>query len=427
LNATKLSAAYLHFHDLVNFNALTIAYASLGAVEWSGKSFGDIAVVDSDVSGGFTMSGLFISGNLAFQRNTVSGRFLFGSSSSSGAFVRGNCSLAGSHVSSDVQLKDLRVDGSLRLHGLEAVSCDARDIRIGGSLGADAIRLARVLTLQKAIVGDRISILNANVGSVNLHGVDVKSKIGLTGSSMTGSVVLSEARVAKLDLDRVSVDGVLLIGNAQVSESLLLRGSKIGELVFSKFLAEYGGGFIFPPLVDLSSCQYAALRVSWKRLLEAMNSQEIFDASTYRALETSIRNRGRTDWADEVQFNGRWRATRSLPHGTKRWGQYLLEWLSGYGAAPYRLLIVALTFWTLLLLICLGASSVSASSQSGGGNVLIIALEVLVRGDRAAIFGSSSHASRALLDVGLLVRYVVLAFIGLWFAYLSGLMKYRGT
>lgn len=248
-------------------------------------------------------------------------------------------------------------------------------------------------------------------GSVDMLGADVRGVLIFDDSIIRGKLSVIHCRVSgPLSLYKAIVDGVLDLTQAS-----------LGELITAERVTADFVGFKFPPRVSLRGCRYSSFRGSWVTLLDALDSQPIYDSDSYRALEVKLRENGRNDWAETVYYHGQVKATRSLPSGIERFGREALDLLSGFGVRPFRLVVAAAVAFTVMAVILTLIHTVPCNARAiydCGKASFEQAFTILIRG------APEKSQNGILLDLALVFRAATLILFGLFVAFITGLLRY---
>lgn len=353
-------------------------------------SFGELSVVGNVVAGQLTLTHVSCRGDIALSTNSAL----------------------------DLGFTDCRSEGSARISNSHiAQSFSMTDVTIRGSLRAQSISVGHGVQWKNVRVGDKVDLLGARI------------------SGLFTTIAL---RANQVSLVHARIEASLFLDDAIIRETLDLTRATIGELVLAQDLQERGGVFKYPATLEFRDCAYSGLRVAWRDLVEALERQGRYDAPSFERVETQLRAVGRSDWADEVYYRSRRRGSRERTKRSSIVAQRLLGVAAGYGAIPMRILASAGVMFLLLLLlvssllIILGDKGFTQSPLRGKVVESIVAtLDLVIRGDGAGTLKSAngsaqSHLLRILLDLAFTLRFVFLAALGLWLAYVSGLVRYRG-
>jgi hypothetical protein len=319
---------------------------------------------------------------------------------------------------------------------VSVIDLDCENLRVGGTIDLTGLGASRIRVAGSSFDGRIVLDAVSGPTTIEMRKVVCKSLVA-QGTRITGSLRLDGFNADSFLSTHASYGGQISFTNARITSTIDLTKTNVGELKFDENLTDeqHGAVFQFPKTTILRECGYSSLRVNWRRLMQALENADEYDATAYRGLESYVRTLGRLDWADEIYLRSKRHASTKLPKwSSKRTGQALLEWISGYGARPWRLLRAAAWLYVVIWLTVLVVRGGGILSVTGA------AVDVVLRGDKSVVVTALLPASAAaglpatpasptallLAAFVMTLRYGILALLGIWTAYITGLVRYVG-
>jgi hypothetical protein len=390
------------------------------------------------------LRGAQLRGKFKFHHNTVVGEINIESERGIKPTFHRDVLLTGSVTGSDVVLADAVFKRNLTVGSLSSSGIVLKRLRIARRLVMSGTSVRLTLDILDVNVGESIYARAVSALRSTIAGIEIGGVLDLSYAKIVGAMLVRRSTARELHTRHADIGGPLSVEGSRIDRTIDFAKARFGELVIEG--AEDGkgtfsdddGSFVFPITIGMRDCQYGTLRVAWPVLLRAFGRQTKYESTGYRALEIYARSLGRADWADRIFLASQRHATRSLPRGLKRSSQVVLDLASGYGAEPIKLLraaAVAFALMTIVLFVyghqnptIFGPASAMATA---GLRTVAIAFDVLVAGERSGALArgaapATAHGARLLIDVAIALRYVVLALLGLWIAYITGLVRYAG-
>jgi uncharacterized protein YjbI with pentapeptide repeats len=435
LSGTTVSSALILRGTVVRGN-ITAAGGDFGRADCSAQVTGNIRITDAAFRS-CRLSGIAVSKDLVFTRNSVSGTLTIEPLKAQNPRVGGHCSLSGTHVGGQIVVRHLAVTDHLSL-----LSVTATDVLLYGASAGKGTSLAGVAaTARITLDGIRspgLDLSNASAASVSCSNAECGALVA-ANARITGSCTFKSMNADQLSITHSTVTAVVRFEATSIARKLDLSRTRIGSLEFGDELVDETGSFSFPGSTVMRNVEFGSLQGSLPDLLTAFARGPQYDSTAYRAIEGYARGLGRSDWADRVYLASKRHATRALPSGMKRGGQGLLDFVSGYGARPLRLIrAIGIVFGLMVAILFVQALFVPRILGRGpepwyalvlrSGEV---ALDILVRGEHDLALEKTagpmvSAVVQAVLDVVIVLRYVALGLLGLWVAYITGLVRYVG-
>jgi hypothetical protein len=411
--------------------------------------FGALEMVFANVTGGLTIQdcsldavflrGAHVGGAVEFNRNTVVGTIVVEDHNDVKSSFGSPASFGGSKAGSQIIVRNSVFAQRLSFFGVSATHLIVEDCEVGNELSA----MGAVLTIALRVVGTRMQELNARgISSLTAQfkQIEVRGELKLSYARFQ-TTAFEDVEAADMEAVDLRVDGTLPLTTTRIWRRLDLTRARLGVLTLANDFDDVPDGFVFPHEVEMRDCTYGSLRTNWRRMLISFDRRNAHDPTSYRALEQFARVVGRPDIADTVYVAGRRHATRMLPPGMKRASEAVLDWISGYGAQPVKLLRAAALAFLVMVLIALlyedrgakpaGPPAPSFSARLGASAAF--AFDVIVRGDKSPWLATPAPSPANVAappsieveaDVLLGLRLVVLALLGLWSAYITGLVRY---
>ncbi|MEA2786831.1 MAG: hypothetical protein QOF71_2935 [Candidatus Eremiobacteraeota bacterium] len=417
---------------------LTALGGAFSNCECSAKILGSVRITDATFNVARFVD-IRVQKGVYFNRNAVSGTLTIESRGTVMATVGERCTFGGTRIGGQILIRDIEIKGQLSMVSLTATDIIFRNVRIGKEMNLTGASATLGMTLRSCVVGLSVDLQSISTTSLNVSESSCES-ISAEGANIKGSATFESVDLLDLSAVHAQINATLKLSGARIARSLDLSRAEVGNLEFGSDLEDPPETYSFPKRVVLRNCKYGSLQGQWRTLLARLEGATAYDSTAYLALEDFMRSRGRSDWADSVYLSSKTHAAKMLQSGAKRFAQSVLEWISGYGARPFRLLrafaIIVATVAFILFVTPQLYPRLLIHSREPFGVLLMRAcfttLDVLVKGDRSAIFtqasgARSSMALQAILDVVAILRYTALAVFTLWLAYITGLVRYVGT
>ena len=437
LTLTRARCPQLLLNDIVVFRRMTVRYCEIGTLQLKGKIFSDLRLFDNRFSGLFVTRGIYVHGRTSMERNRIAGTLSIAHSDVANYF-REAASFANTVCVGQLNVEAAKFGGDLSLIASRAFDILLINCTIGGNMVFRNTHADQTISTQGSSMAS-LDLRALRAARVSLISTRARGKVYLDNARVDGSIDAEDFQADSFDMSFASVAGSASFGRASVAKSFTMIRSDVGHLAFESNVAEHGGTFRYPEAVVLRDTRYGSIGTAWRPLLDHLLATSPFDSTAPAMLERTFRTIGRSDWADSVYFATRKRAASELKNRSARAAQHALEWIGGYGVQPSRLIVTALFVVAAMIgFLSFGFYHGSIvpepplATRSRVGLAILETFDVIVRGEKSNLFDAQSfHAysaeAQSVALAVLALRYVVLGLIGVWLAYLTGLIAYVGS
>lgn len=338
LNGTKVNQIFSCNHTVFNgaVNAIGLSVGGQTQCEFSlftdpeqiadflGMQSGSMMFRSSSFAGGADFSFSGFTDRVNFTSTTFDGPAIFTSSSFSGGEVKFN-EASFNFLSEPAQFNRIHAEGPLLFlnarftNGLDLSYGDMKDVTISGE--KDRLMRIPILLIRMAQIGRELK--------------------------------LDYLSMDCLESDSLTVLGPATIGSIKISDSVNLRNSNFKSLSIAI------PGFEWPVNKDdfeLGGMEFQDMKISgedlsedsWRSVLRLYN-QSSYSPLAYKAFIQLLRDRGKPEWADEVELTMKRRERDEVltPLSAAWFWSWFIELFSGYGKRPY----LAFIWSTLVVLV----------------------------------------------------------------------------